>query len=182
MLHGVQRSCMQLFWVCFYVCGWQKNSEDPKIEPHYIGWYKRSGISSVYCGDASFLTTLGVIVFSVPCHTIRKPRGKQELCVHICVYCIIYKPKVPVTNLRHCTLKASVTSVHAEVNAHSANWWLNILVNGLAPPHVRSQQGKGVQQCRAISTNISIVISQHLQNSKTLPKETASTSGGKRGT
>ena len=57
---------------------------------------------------------------------------------------------VPATILRHFTLKASNTSVHAEANAHSADWLLRIFVNELAPPHARSQQGKCVQQCRRI--------------------------------
>ena len=57
---------------------------------------------------------------------------------------------VPVKNLRHFTLKASGTSVHAEPNAHSADWLMNVFVNELAPPHVRIQQGQCVQQCRRI--------------------------------
>ena len=61
--------------------------------------------------------------------------------------------KVPVTNLLHFMLKASVTSVHTEANAHSANWQLSVFVNDLAPRHIRSQQGKCVQQCRTILAN-----------------------------
>ena len=45
---------------------------------------------------------------------------------------------VPVTNLRHFTHKASVTSVHAEANAHSADWLMRVFVN--------EQQRKCVQQ------------------------------------
>ena len=48
--------------------------------------------------------------------------------------------KVPVTNLRHFTLKSSVTSVHAEANAHSADWLMSVFVNELAP-------------CAAVSNN-----------------------------
>ena len=45
---------------------------------------------------------------------------------------------VPVTNLWHFTLKASMTNVHAEVNAHSTDWLISIFVNELAPPQVLS--------------------------------------------
>ena len=60
---------------------------------------------------------------------------------------------VPVTNLRHLTHKASVKSIHAEANAHSADWLMCIFENELALPHVRHQQGKCMQQCRRISPN-----------------------------
>ena len=49
--------------------------------------------------------------------------------------------------------KASVTSVHAEANAHSADWLMSVFVNELAPPYVRSQQGQCEQQCRRILAN-----------------------------
>ena len=53
--------------------------------------------------------------------------------------------KVPFRVLRHFTHKASVTSVNAEANAHSADWLMSVFVNELAPPHVRSQQGQCVR-------------------------------------
>ena len=40
-------------------------------------------------------------------------------------------------------------------NVHSTDWLMSIFVNELAPPHVRSQQGQYVQQCRRIMKNIS---------------------------
>ena len=43
-----------------------------------------------------------------------------------------------------------MTSVNAEANVHSADWLMDIFVNELAPPHVRSQQGQCVRQCRRI--------------------------------
>ena len=49
--------------------------------------------------------------------------------------------------------KASVMSVHAESNEHSADWLTFKIVNELAPPHGRSQQGQCVQQCRTILAN-----------------------------
>ena len=60
---------------------------------------------------------------------------------------------VNATILRHFTHKASVTSVHAEANAHSADWLTSVFVNELAPPYVRSQQGQCEQQCRRILAN-----------------------------
>ena len=56
--------------------------------------------------------------------------------------------------LRHFTHKASVTSVNAEANVHSADWLMSIFVNELAQPHVRSQQDQCVQQCRRIMEDI----------------------------
>ena len=58
------------------------------------------------------------------------------------IYWLNYCSTVPVTNLRHFTLKASVTSVHAQANAHSADWLMSVFVNELAPLYVRSQQGQ----------------------------------------
>ena len=58
--------------------------------------------------------------------------------------------KVPFRVLRHFTHKASVTSVNADANVHSADWLMSVFVNELTPPHVRSQQGQCVQQCRRI--------------------------------
>ena len=61
--------------------------------------------------------------------------------------------EVPFRVLRHFTYKASVMSVNAEAYAHShdsADWLMSVFVNELAPPHVRSQQGQCVQQCRKI--------------------------------
>ena len=52
---------------------------------------------------------------------------------------------VPFPILRHITHKANKTSMHAEGNAHSADWLMSIFVNELAPHDVRSQQGKYVQ-------------------------------------
>ena len=60
---------------------------------------------------------------------------------------------VSVTNLRHFTLKASMTSVHGEANAHSPDWLMDIFVNEQAPPDVCSQQGQWEQQCRRILAN-----------------------------
>ena len=60
------------------------------------------------------------------------------------------KPKVPFRDLRHFMHKACVTSVNAEANAHSADWLMSVFVNELTLPHVRSQQGQCVQQCRGI--------------------------------
>ena len=59
-------------------------------------------------------------------------------------------PIVSFRVLRHFTLKASVTSVNAEANVHGADWLMSVFVNELAPPHVRSQQGQCVWQCRRI--------------------------------
>ena len=39
-----------------------------------------------------------------------------------------------VTNLQHFTLKASGMSVHAEANAHSADWLMSVFVDEQAPP------------------------------------------------
>ena len=50
--------------------------------------------------------------------------------------------KVSFRVLRHFTHKASVTSVNAEANVHSADWLMSVFVNELNPPHVRSQQGQ----------------------------------------
>ena len=58
--------------------------------------------------------------------------------------------KVSFRVLRHFTHKASVRSVNAEANAHSADWLMSVFVNELAPPHARSQQGQCVRQCRRI--------------------------------
>ena len=74
---------------------------------------------------------------------------------------------VPATILRHFTLKASDTSVHAEANAHRADWLMRIFVNEVAPPHARSQPGKCVQHCRRILvytvTNVNFDVSPVLQ-------------------
>ena len=58
--------------------------------------------------------------------------------------------KVPFRVLRHFTHKASVMSVNAEANAHSADWLMGVFVYELSPPHARSQQGQCVRQCRRI--------------------------------
>ena len=42
--------------------------------------------------------------------------------------------KVSFRVLRHFTHKASVTSLNAEANVHSADWLLSIFVKELAPP------------------------------------------------
>ena len=42
--------------------------------------------------------------------------------------------KVPFRVLRHFTHKASVTSVYAEANVHSADWLMRVFINELAPP------------------------------------------------
>ena len=60
---------------------------------------------------------------------------------------------VSFTNLRHSTHKASVTNVHAEANAHRANWLMSIFVNELALPNALYQQSQCVQQCRTSLTN-----------------------------
>ena len=44
--------------------------------------------------------------------------------------------------------KAGVTSTNTDV--HSADWLMCIFVIELTPPHVRSQQGQCVRQCRRI--------------------------------
>ena len=44
----------------------------------------------------------------------------------------------------------SVTSVNTEANVLGADWLMSGFVNELAPPHMRSQQGQCVQQCRRI--------------------------------
>ena len=44
-------------------------------------------------------------------------------------------------------------SIHAEANAHSADWLMSVFVNELALPYVRSQQGQCEQQCRRILAN-----------------------------
>ena len=44
-------------------------------------------------------------------------------------------------------------SVHAEANAHSADWLMSDFVNELAQPYVRNQQGQCEQQCRRILAN-----------------------------
>ena len=58
--------------------------------------------------------------------------------------------KVPFRVLPHFTRKASVTSVNAETNVHSADWLMSVFVNELTLPYVRSQQGQCMQQCRRI--------------------------------
>ena len=45
-----------------------------------------------------------------------------------------YPIKVFFRVLRHFTHKASVTSVYAEANVHSANWLMSVFINELAPP------------------------------------------------
>ena len=60
------------------------------------------------------------------------------------------KCKVPFRVLRYYTLKASMTSVNAEADVHIADWLMSIFVNELAPPHVCSEQGQCVRQCRRI--------------------------------
>ena len=52
--------------------------------------------------------------------------------------------KVPFRVLRHFTHKASVMSVNAEANSHSADWLMSVFVNELSPPNARSQQGQCV--------------------------------------
>ena len=64
-----------------------------------------------------------------------------------------YCTTVNATILRHFTHEASVTSVHAEANTHSADWLTSVFVNEVAPPYVRSQQGQREQQCRRILAN-----------------------------
>ena len=64
-----------------------------------------------------------------------------------------YITTVNTTILRHFTHKASVTSVHTEANAHSADWLMSVFVNELAPPYVRSQQSQCEQQCWRILAN-----------------------------
>ena len=58
--------------------------------------------------------------------------------------------KVSFRDPRRFTHKASVMSVNAEASVHSADWIMSVFVNELTPPHVRSQQGQCVQQCRRI--------------------------------
>ena len=60
---------------------------------------------------------------------------------------------VPITNLQHFTHKASVTSIHAEANVHSADLLMSVFVNELASPYARTQQGQCVQQCQTILAN-----------------------------
>ena len=57
---------------------------------------------------------------------------------------------VPFRVLRHFTHKASVMSVNAEANVHSADWLMSVFVIVLARPHVRSEQGQCNEQCRRI--------------------------------
>ena len=46
--------------------------------------------------------------------------------------------------------KASVMSVYAEANSHSADWLMSVFVNEIAPSCVRSQQGQIVYQCSSL--------------------------------
>ena len=57
----------------------------------------------------------------------------------------MFEVKVPFRVLRNFTHKASVTSVNAEANVHSADWLMSVFVNELALPHVRSQLGQCVR-------------------------------------
>ena len=51
--------------------------------------------------------------------------------------------------------KASVMSVNAEANAHSADWLMSVFVNELFPPHARSQQGgKSIVQVPDTGTRV----------------------------
>ena len=43
-----------------------------------------------------------------------------------------------------------MTNVNAEANALSTGWLMSVFVYELTPPHVRSQQGQCVRQCRRI--------------------------------
>ena len=64
------------------------------------------------------------------------------------------EPKVPFRVLRHFTHKASVTSVNAEANVHSADWLMSVFVNELRSqgpaPCTQSTRSVCVQQCRRI--------------------------------
>ena len=69
-----------------------------------------------------------------------------------------YGTKVPFRDLRYFMHKASVTSVNAKANAYSADWLMSVFVNEPAPPHVRSQHGHCMQQCRRIMKGTLIMI------------------------
>ena len=85
-------------------------------------------------------------------YTITSP-VKEEQTKFVTIKRIFSDSGVPFTNLWHFTHKASVMSIHSEVNAHSADWLMGVYVNELAPHHERSPQGQCVQQCRTILEN-----------------------------
>ena len=95
-------------------------------------------------------------------------------CIHYLDQTQVFTSTVPATILRHFTLKASDTSVHAEANAHSADWLMRISVNELAPPHARSQPGNCVQQCQRILA-YTINLPNELTNCKLLTKPSTKT-------
>ena len=120
-------------------------------------WEQRTNVGCVDVPIPNCIHTKAVNIIYISFFDMQKP-VIMDCRSLLLVFCVI----VHVTNLWRFTLKARLTSVYAEANAHSADWLMSVFFYELALLHVYSQQGKYIQQCQTILTNtLGASISQH---------------------